>query len=97
MNDSRSMKLADDGLQWLDRHLEADKLSSKPARKGPPPLPTRSPIPLGDTIEVDSRWLLPPLPRGGPGNANGAPRKPPSLPLPIGVKAGGKLPPPLPR
>jgi hypothetical protein len=96
MNDSRSMKPADGGLQWLDRLLEADKLSSKPARKGPPPLPMRSPIPLGDTIEVDTHWLIPPLPRVGPDNTNGAPRTR-SLPIPTGVKAGGKLPTPLPR
>jgi hypothetical protein len=92
MNDSRSTKLADDGLQWLDQLLETDTLPIKPARKGPPPLPTRSSIPLGDTIEVDSRWLIPPLPRVGPRDQNGVPRKPRSLPLPSG-EAGGRRPP----
>jgi hypothetical protein len=77
--------------------IVAAKKSLRP--KGPPPLPKAPNVPRHDTIDVDSRWLIPPLPKEGPGKATEESRKqPPPLPaVVIAVKPRGKLPPPLPR
>jgi hypothetical protein len=78
---------------------EEEKLPSKGVRKGPPPLPRPSKMPRHDTIEVDSRWLIPPLPKESHVRTGEQPRREaPLLPIPIiASKPRGKLPPPLPR
>jgi hypothetical protein len=98
-------------ITWADQLPEEEKPANKHAknaRKGPPPLPRQSTLPSNvtrvprrDTIEVDSRWIVPPLPSEAHGKAQdkvAQPRKsPPPLPAPLVAKPRGKLPPPLPR
>jgi hypothetical protein len=96
MDESPSVNLADEGLQWLDQLLEAETPPDKPAMGGPPPLPRQSVVPTGDAIDVDIRWLIRVPSREGRRNANGPPRTLPSVPSPVGMTAPGKLPPPLP-
>jgi hypothetical protein len=76
---------------------EEEKLPSKGVRKGPPPLPRPSKIPSHDTIEVDSRWLIPPLPKESYGKTGEQSRREVPLAPVIASKPRGKLPPPLPR
>ena len=97
MNESPSMNLADDGLQWLHRLLEDEKSPGKSAGRRPPPLPRQSVVPTGDAIEVDIRWLIRVPSRDGRRDASAPSRTLPALPSPVGVTGPAKLPPPLPR
>ena len=85
--DSGTVKLADDGLQWLDELLKAEAPPDKPAVKGPPPLPRQSVVPTDDAIEVDIRWLVRVPSREGRRNSKGPPR---ALPSPTRAPAPGE-------
>jgi hypothetical protein len=94
-------KTTDVDLEWLGKVLEEEKTSKGAEKgKGPPPLPSVSSqptIPRHDTIEVDSKWLIPPVAKKWRRKTSPEPREPLPLPSSIAVKPRGKLPPPLPR
>ncbi len=72
---------------WLEEAKQP--ASARPKTRRPPPG-----APRRDTIEVDRRWLIPPL----PAVAIDDPRQqPPPIPAALATKPRGKLPPPLPR
>jgi hypothetical protein len=89
-------KRPDEGLKWLDEVLEDEKPTVIRARKVPP-LPESSSRTVGDAIEVDGRWLIPPMPSGKHGKTREAPPKRPQPALSVEGRRRGKLPPPLPR
>jgi hypothetical protein len=83
---------------WLDQLSEDEKPRSKRSRSGAPPTPASTPPsrkPDRNTIPVQSRWLIPPVPKEG--KASQPPARPPPPPAATAVKPRGKLPPPLPR
>jgi hypothetical protein len=94
-------KTTDVDLEWLGKVLEEEKASKGTKKgKGPPPIPSVSSqptMPRHDTIEVDSKWLIPPVTKKWRRKTSDEPREPLPLPSSIAVKPRGKLPPPLPR
>jgi hypothetical protein len=84
---------------WLDQLSEEERPRSKRSHPAPPPSKRASTPPASkesdETIDVDSAWLIPPVP-ALPGKVSKPPRPPPP-PAVIAVKPRGKLPPPLPR
>jgi hypothetical protein len=92
----RRFPSADEGLQWLDQVLAEERLPSEPAKRGPSPLPRKAAPPISDTIEVDCRWLIPPLPEEARRKASETLNRSP-IALAIAPEPRPKLPPPLGR
>jgi hypothetical protein len=94
-------------MSWLEKLPEEERPRRKGDRGAPPPLPAGVARPKNNTIPVQSRWLVPPIPKDEVGKEAGErprrphqePPAPESKPVPASVaaKPRGKLPPPLPR
>jgi hypothetical protein len=88
-------------MSWLEPAPAPEKVGSVRQADRADSASTRpSKMPRRDTIEVDRRWLVPPLPsiQEERGKSSGGRRKqPPPLPPTVEAKPKGRLAPPIPR